>query len=196
MAEQPKARPTAVSTDNREKPSSPTRRRWLQAGLSAPPVLMTVISRPVLAAQCVPPSAYVSLGASAPGMYAACAGNGPQFWSNPNTVWPSPYRRETHFNRIFAPPAVSSPSPHGPTLLAVLENSSGTYNDVARYVVAALLNSAGSPPLVPTSILGLPTIKHIWTESVGGVGSFTPSRGASWSPAEIVDYLKSTMTPP
>ena len=194
MVEQPKPQHTATPNDSDEKPSSLTRRRWLQAGLSASPVLMTVISRPVLAAQCVPPSAYVSLGASAPGMYAACGGNGPQTWIDPNTVWPLPYIRETSlFNPVFAPPGFSLPSPDGPTLLAVLQDS--TYNDVAKYVVAALLNSADpSSPLVPTSILSLAAIKHIWTESVGGVGSFTPSPGASWGPAEIVDYLKSTMT--
>ena len=111
---------------------------------------------------------------------------------DPNNPWPQPYTRETSlFNPVFTSPTLS-PSPDGPTLLLVLQDSA--YNEVAKYVVAALLNSAGPSPLVPTSILSLATIQQIWTESTGGVGSFSPSPGASWGAAEIVEYLKSTMT--
>ena len=190
MVEQPKTPPNEAPNDSAVKPLNPTRRRWLQAGLSASPVLMTVISRPVLAAQCVAPSAFVSLGASGV-MYAVCDGKGPTAWSDAAS-WPSPYCPGTAssncgdaslFNPIFDPDLDGNP-----TLLAVLTGP----NEVAKYVVAALLNSSGPSPLVPANVLGAPTIMHIWSE-FATMGHFTPSPGASWSAAEIVDYLKSTM---
>lgn len=174
------------------KPSNPTRRRWLQAGLSAPPVVMTVVSRPVLGATqfCVPPSAYVSLPTSTPGMYGDCSGKGPEGWVSTDP-WPSPYCRgpgqcgaggASRFNDYFNPDLQGNP-----TMLAVLEDG----NDVAKYVVAAELNRVGG--LVPEAVLSAGAIQHIWSEFATS-GVFRPTSGATWSAAEIVDYLRSTMT--
>ena len=218
MAKHAKTLPHEAAHDDSAKPPSADRRRWLKAGLSAPPILMTVASRPVLAKACVPPSAYVSLGASAPGMYEECLGFGPQAWLKENQ-WPGTYNRgSTRFNECFQshiqvdvayngngsvftsnPFAEISASNNGPKLSEILgyEPIAGValtddQRNVARYVTAALLNYASTK--VPGSVLGAMTIQHIWTE-FGQTGSFVPTRGASpWSAAEIVDYLKSTMT--
>ena len=188
--------PGSAPGEYRAGATNPARRRWLRAGLAAPPVLMTVASRPVLGATafCVPPSAYVSLPTSTPGMYDTCNGQGPTGWIGTNP-WPSPYCREgtqggcgpggpSKFNDFFNPDLGQGA---GPSLLTVLSGG----NEVAKYVVAALLNYAAG--LVPSTVLPESTIKHIWTE-FAATASFSPMPSASWNQLEIVDYLKSTMT--
>jgi hypothetical protein len=207
MVEKPKTLPAASPQDSGERPLSATRRRWLQAGLSAPPVMMTLLSRPVLAAQqCVAPSAFVSLGASGPGTQGQCTGNGPLYWQtnlgswtatgycpgSPGCTPATPFYREGGNGGVFYKP---SPATYfnGQSLLDVLKNSqTGGAYDVGRYLVAALLNSAAS--YVPASVLPKAAILDMWREyAMTGYGHFTPSAGAQWSGAEIVDYLKSTM---
>jgi hypothetical protein len=190
MAKQAKTPPHEAAHDHSAKPPSADRRRWLKAGLSTPPVLMTVASRPVLASTCVPPSAYVSLGASAPGMYADCTGYGPDTWLG-NSSWPNPYSPDSRFNTYFEPDLHGNPKFSDVLGYDNIANVSDTVHTVARYVTAALLNNASNK--VPETVLRTMTIQHIWTE-FARTGSFAPTRGASWSAAEIVDYLKSTMT--
>src|SRR5215468_4452485 len=83
------------------EPVAPVRRRLLSGGLAAGPVLMTLVSRPVLGAvQCVTPSAFVSGNASVAGVAQVCLGYGPDYWAeNPN--WPQPYTPDTPFNDVF-----------------------------------------------------------------------------------------------
>jgi len=190
MAKHAKTPPREAAHDDSAKPRSADRRRWLKAGLSTPPVLMTVASRPVLASTCVPPSAYVSLGASAPGTHADCTGYGPDTWVG-NSSWPSPYSLDSRFNTYFEPNLHGNPKFSDVLGYDNIANVSDTVHTVARYVTAALLNNASSK--VPESVLRAMTIQHIWTE-FAQTGSFAPTSGASWSAAEIVDYLKSTMT--
>ena len=183
--------------DDAAKPPSADRRRWLKAGLSTPPVLMTVASRPVLAQTCVPPSAHMSLGASAPGMDQECSGFGPDTWAGSRS-WPGNFTPDSRFNKHFSPPLIGDP-----TFSQVLDSEttigtpeaeafvSRTLHEVARYVTAALLNHASGK--VPETVLRPMTIQYIWNEFTEQQ-SFVPTRGVSWSAAEIVDYLKSTMT--
>ena len=79
------------------EPVAPVRRRLLSGGLAAGPVLMTLVSRPVLGTvQCVTPSAFVSGNASAALGAPVCVGLGPDQWvDNPN--WPPPYTPDTPF---------------------------------------------------------------------------------------------------
>src|ERR1700680_4906585 len=75
-----------------------TRRRFLQGGLAAAPVLMTLVSRPVLAQHCTTPSGYVSLNASTAGRGVACTGYQPEHWlSNPDQWKSTHYHTKTHF---------------------------------------------------------------------------------------------------
>jgi len=161
------------------------RRRLLQGALAGAPVLMTLVSRPVLAQQCQTPSGFVSANASHPGA-AVCSGNGPTYWYQNQAAWPLPYKTNDNFKKYFTPD-LTLPGNNNPKLVDVV-NPSQTTNDVARYVVAALLN-AGPPSLTP--VLSANAVKNIWTE-FGTAGSFSPSSGVHWNASDIVDYLQST----
>jgi len=169
---------------------SASRRRLLQGGLAAAPVLMTLVSRPVLAGQCTTPSGFVSLNASTAGRGVNCSGHTPSYWVSNTSSWPAGYKANephaTRFNDIFSPPLSGNP-----TLLTVLgfPNTGSQTNDVARNVAATLLN-LGPPSLVP--VLSIPALKDIWSE-FGNTGSFSPSSGAHWNASEIIAYLSTTM---
>jgi hypothetical protein len=78
-----------------ESPSrSNVRRRLLQAGLSTGPVLMTVVSRPVLGSTlCLAPSASLSPAMPTSGTHTQqiCTGLTPEQWKAIPDQWPSPY---------------------------------------------------------------------------------------------------------
>jgi hypothetical protein len=169
----------------------------LQGGLAAAPVLMTLVSRPVLAQQCTTPSGYVSANASTAGRGVACTGYTPGYWKQPQhfAEWKPPYypttvsgyggHKATLFDSVF--------SPHYPhkTLLDVLEPQvvgAGSPNDVARHIVAALLNVAAGR----TQVLTVTVVRDMWAEYIT-TGSFSPSSGVHWNHDELVAYLLTTM---
>ena len=174
-----------------------SRRRLLQGALASAPVLMTLISRPVLAQQCTTPSGYVSANASTAGRGVACTGRTPGYWKQPQHFndWPPPYyptavagqggHKATLFDSVFAP--------HYPkkTLLEVLDPQvvgGGPPNDVARHLVAAMLNvAAGWAP-----VLTVPVVKAMWSEYIT-TGTFSPSSGAQWNHDALMDYVLTTM---
>src|SRR6266705_5594656 len=121
------------------------RRRLLRGGLAAAPVLLTLVSRPVLAQQCTTPSGYVSLNASTAGRGVACSGHLPSYWANPLNFgqWPSGYKPTNPQATLFGPPqGVFGNSPYNgnPTLLDVLNAAATPHNattdKVAMYVSA------------------------------------------------------------
>lgn len=160
-----------------------TRRRFLQGGLAATPVLLTLVSRPVLAQQCTTPSGYVSLNASTAGRGVSCTGHTPDQWQNTSANgWPT--SPDTLFNDVFAHNSTHYP---GLTLRGVLGLGGGSPDDVARYVVAALLNvQAGLVPVLTPTI-----VKDMWSEYLA-TGSFSPQSGASWNHDELIGYLRIT----
>ena len=164
------------------------RRRWLQAGISTAPVVMTVASRPVLAAiECRTPSGFVS-GFASGAPAGQCGGGNPTYWVT-HRPWPSPYNpgpgggTPSFFNPIFEPDL----TPGNPKLLDVL----GMTGTLQSYIVAALLNNAQL--LVPESILPKATIMAMWTQvAAGGFGLGIPGSGL-WNGAQVIAYLQSTM---
>ena len=176
---------------------SANRRRLLQGGLAAAPVLMTLVSRPVLAQRAVSPSAFASGNAS----LAATANQGvpttgrtPGYWKNEQhfSSWVAPFYPTTvsgtggHTATLFD--AVFTPRFPGKTLRDVLSTGGGPPDDVARHIVAALLNAAANFTSVPS----IQTVKGIWSEYVNK-GYFEPTAGVKWYHTEIVTYLLSTM---
>ena len=159
------------------------RRRLLQAGISAVPVVMTVASRPVLAqtGNCQSPSGFVSGNASHPGAV-TCSGRTPTYWMN-HTSWPSGSPTldyaTTKVKAVFG-------GSDNHTLLSVL---GGGNSDPKALIVAAYLNVRSSPPLIPATILTLVQVQHIWTEFLA-TGGYSPRTGVHWSAAELVDYLQ------
>src|SRR5688572_23119196 len=106
------------------------RRRLLQGGLSAAPLLMTVVSRPALGggsngSRCYSPSGFVSMPTSEHGQPQFCTGRTPGFWkqSQKFNEWPYPYlpvakngKPATKFSDVFTPVGPYA----GKTLLEVL----------------------------------------------------------------------------
>jgi hypothetical protein len=79
------------------------RRRVLMGGLASAPVLMTLVSRPVLGqAVCVTPSAFISGNASVVGAAVVCEGHTPDYWVDAPS-WPDPFTPDTPFNDVFGP---------------------------------------------------------------------------------------------
>lgn len=165
-----------------------SRRRLLQGALAGAPVLMTLVSRPVLAQQCTTPSGFVSANASTAGRGVNCTGHTPAYWANSLNFsdWPAGFNpMGTLFNDQFNPDLSGNP-----LLLTVLQfPDTGTApNDVARNVAAALLNAAKGL----TPVLSISAVKDIWSE-FGTTTHFSPSSGASWNASEIIEYLLTTM---
>ena len=160
-----------------------TRRRFLQGGLAAAPVLMTLVSRPVLAQQCTTPSGYVSLNASTAGRGVACSGRQPDYWLGNTSAWTStPFNTNTAFDKVFAPHYP------GQTLLDVLNlPATPPYDDIAHHVIAALLNVQANM----TPVLTFTVVKDMWAEYLAK-GTFSPSSGATWNRDELIDYLRIT----
>jgi len=191
------------------------RRRILRAGLGAAPVLLTMVSRPVLAGQwrvvgggggggngqCFTPSGFVSMPTSQPGRPYYCSGRTPGYWKQSQhfSDWSIPFYPTTvsgpggHSATLFKD--WFTPSPYAPniTFLQVLGLQGGPPDDVARHIVASVLNVARG--WVP--VLTIQVLKGIWTEYMntggGTTGYFQPTAGVKWYHDDIVNYLKSTM---
>lgn len=98
---EPSPRSSPAPTSSTERVAG--RRRFLQGGLATGPVLMTLVSRPVLGAvQCVTPSAFVSANASVAGVGVVCEGHTPNYWADAPS-WPPPFTPDTPFNDVFGP---------------------------------------------------------------------------------------------
>jgi hypothetical protein len=161
---------------------------------------MTVASRPVLASTvppgfCQSPSGFVS-GNASQSTGSACGGRTPGYWKNvAQHPWPEPYTPDDSFCTTFAPTACVYPDK---SLYEVLDLGGGdpTGNNVARHIVAALLNASTTPPLVP--VLNADAVKEIWAQYIatggGASGFYSPDSGITkWYAAQIVTYLTSTM---
>lgn len=186
--------PNEPSTDSRSPAGVPKvgRRRLLQGGLAAAPVLMTLVSRPVLGQQAVTPSAFCSGNTSGALVSATSFGRSAGFWKQPHNfgVWPAPYHPTTlsgpggHKATLFD--SVFTPHYSGQTLLDVLGTGGGAPDHVARQTIAALLNiAAGWTPVVTAAI-----VKGIWNEYITK-GYFEPTAGVHWDHTQIVTYLTS-----
>lgn len=164
-----------------------SRRRLIRAGLVSAPVLMTLVSRPVHAADCKSASATVSANAS--GKPLVCGGDGPVTWLAAPT-WPVP--KLTALLSTYLPDApLPTGLPPNPTLLQVLQSTGTSATDVlARNIVAALLNvlSGKNPSQVVTQSM-LNTI-------IGAGGNFNPSPGVPWNTAQTNAWLVTLFVTP
>jgi hypothetical protein len=86
-----------------------------------------------------------------------------------------------------------SPYPRLTTLLDVLNKEDGPNDEVARHIVASLLNVAkGWVPVL--TIVGVQGIWRRYMHTGGGAtGYFEHTPGVKWFSSDIVVYLKSTM---
>jgi len=147
---------------------------------------MTVMSGSALAdPQCKSPSAFGSLNPSPHGIVSTCNGLSHGYWKG-HSDWPAPFSQGQLFNSVFT--AGGYP---GLTLDDVLGLGGGApYNDIARDIVGALLNTAAG--LNPPSVMTIALIKDIWNQ-YRGTGHYV-SGGIDWGHDNIASWLQSTYT--
>jgi hypothetical protein len=174
---------------------SPGRRRLLQAGVSAAPIVMTVASRPVLAVGCDSPSGFTSLSQSHPGP-GTCTGKGPISWTSHKANWPPPYNSgpdaDPKFKVLFGSAVTGVPSfdPNKKLSDVMAHDTTGPWG-LAQYIIAAYFN-AFSGAYGTSTLLSTATVINIWSD-YSKTGTYSPRAGATWSNLEIVAYLRSTM---
>jgi hypothetical protein len=189
-------------------PLSSTRRRLLQGGLAAAPVLMTVASRPVFGQECQSPSAAMSMPSSHVHAPVPCSGLTPDQWKAIPEQWPSPYLGQTptttsmnsQFAALYAaqqPTLYHCPTTGlgghvfgGKTMINVCGMTEGGRNvdTLGRYIVAALLNARSGR----TPVLDEGGVRNMWNDMVNR-GYYEPTAGVRWTASDIVAYLKTTM---
>ncbi len=191
------------------------RRRFLQGSLGAAPVVMTLVSRPVLGAdQCFTTSASLSMPSSHQHTPVQCSGGSPTFWSQPQNFdqWPAPYSAtnrggpngqggsngpintagagSTHGHGLTTEAtlfaAAFQPSPYPPGITFLTVLQSTGTDGVAAHLAAAKLNVAKGW----TPVLDDARIQMIWLEYTTQ-GYYAPTAGVKWFAPEIVAYLES-----
>jgi hypothetical protein len=183
-------------------PPEAGRRRLLQGGLAAGPVMLTLFSRPALGAfACQTPSGFVSGNVSQHGNVTFCSGRTPGYWKQCQSFafWPAPYFPTTisgsggHVATLFhsATTGFNGTQFGSMTMLAVLGTggNAGGYTALGRQITAALLNAAAGL----TPVLSVTAVRAIWNEFVSK-GYFEPTAGIQWDAAQIITYLNSTMS--
>lgn len=182
------------------EPQSADRRRLLRGSLAAAPVLMTVISRPVLGQTvCLSPSASTSIQPSGTQTGAACSGLTPEQWKAKASRWPAPYYATTsqslggHQATCYHCPTTGlGGHVYGEmTMMQVIDFTQGGRDMTAlgRYIVAALLNArAGRTP-----VLNETGVRNMWNDLINR-GYYEPTAGIRWTSTQIVAYLQTTMT--
>jgi len=197
MTDSPRNPGKAGEPPNTRAVPSPGRRRLLQAGIASAPVVMTVASRPVLAAGCDSPSGFTSLSQSHPGP-GTCTGKGPISWTSNKDNWPPPYNSgpdaDPKFSVLFGSAVTGVPSFNPDKKLSyVMAQPTTAPWGLAQYIIAAYFNAL-SGAYGTSTLLSTTTVINIWSDySKSGDGTYSPRAGATWSYLEIVAYLKSTM---
>jgi hypothetical protein len=144
---------------------------------------MTVVSRPVLAGtggNCQSPSGFTSGNASNLGS-AVCTGRTPASWVT-QTPWPTG-------TPTLNPSTTTVKDVFGGLDTTLLKTVLGGGNaDAKALIAAAYLNVRDFR--IPTTVLTLQQVQHMWTEFILTKG-YSPSTGtAHWTAAELIDYLQ------
>lgn len=133
---------TPVRIDSSD-PGATDRRSFIKAALATAPVILTVTSKPVWAAQSCTASGQMSGNLS--GQQVTCDGFSPGYWSNHN--WPAGVQKSELYSDHFDYPTHDNAGNDFDqyTLWQVLDqlpgDNNGGSNAEARHAVAALLNS-------------------------------------------------------
>jgi hypothetical protein len=169
------------------------RRRLLRGSVAAAPVVLSVVSTPVMATtgtgSCTSASAFASINTSRAGAISTtCGGQPPSYWVScagtkskgyADTAWPTGYKPTdffvTHFTTAF------SGCTSATTLLDVLNlpDTSGIKCS-AKLTVAALL-SAGKGAPYATTVMDPARCKTLWKQ-YAPTASYSPTAGVMWYP--------------
>ena len=189
----PHAQPVNLSVPS--QPSAGASRRQLLKGAgAASPVVLTMVSAPVRAADlCLNPSGFISqntFNSRHPGgMPHPCTTNGPSYFNSlDGSSWPSGVVKATAtFNAIFPLPAISG----NPKLTDVLTGS----DSFAKYCVAAYLNTKYSTPPPGFPMTNAQALA-MWP-TIRGAPPTTPFPPTSlgWDETKTLAWLASVMSP-
>lgn len=181
-------------------------RRRLIKGAAVAPILMTVVSRPVLGAQCTP-SAWVSGNLSDHGHERdTCGGRSPGYWQTnrhnrwaPTGYYPGtkvdesnegfgtdPYKDDgTKFHAVFAGTHYGNK-----TLMQVLwlEGHQDQYQ-LGAHIAAALLNAAS----IPDYGMSVDDVKEMYKQ-LELTGYYQPSAGDPMTPEAVVLFIQNTFS--
>lgn len=173
---------------------------------------------------CQSPSGFQSGNVSTHGDLPLCSGLTPGYWQAPNKQWPSPcmqgtcsnkknlssnnpvdWTGGTAFSSIFncgsygtiyksaCLPVKNSPcKPTSPLsfMQILLLNGKDDRYQLGAHIVAAFLNASAG---LTRGVLTEQAVKDMFNEWAAK-GYYEPSAGVQWSGADIVTYLKTTMT--
>lgn len=170
------------STDAMDSENASPRRKLIKAGLA--PVVLTLVSRPVLAWHCKSPSAYGSANLSNH-THAEWGDEGTQtisYWQT--NSWPSQYPKSTTtMGTIFGT---------GSSTLAKDRLLSSNF-ELEKYLIAAALNiqqqaNTRGGLTKGDKCLSLQDIREMYLVVTGG--TYHPSAGIDWDATKIIKYLQ------
>ncbi|BAN36154.1 hypothetical protein SCD_n02346 [Sulfuricella denitrificans skB26] len=188
-----------------------SRRRFGKSGLAAGGVIITLASRPVLGAwACQSPSGFQSGNVSSHGQPTTCMGRTPGYWGNKPEEWPLPYKAGTCVGDANYCNHPENWTTTNATLFRNKFNCSGGGSIYYNYTMFKViwLGGGGDPDQLGAHIVSaLLNAKMGWTSPVlteqavkdmfndwASKGYYEPSAGIKWYGADIVTYLKTTMT--
>lgn len=204
------------STSVEVSPASPVagRRRFLKAGVSATPALVTLAAQPALGASCFTPSRSLSTNTSIDtrGYDGVCNGTSPGKYMT-GKGWPALVRKSTKFHDVFFGTRfmvqykndLGVIKTRSLTLLEVLNLNPNKLPDgviapvnddpsqLAFHIIAAYLNVKNLS--IPPAVLDVEKIQTIWKEW-DLRKYFEPTAGVQWNAGAIVDYLKNSRIAP
>lgn len=213
------------SPDTQDTPPLPTHdeaidqsRRKLTGAALGVSAIFTLASRPVLAGQCMSPSAAVSGNLSQHGTPPTCLGRTPGYWKNVTQhPWPAGYSAGScshQCNKVWkwSGGTLFHPLFSGSLFKADLDNNNSTPktslslmqvlmlangdnpwgltdpDNLGAHIVAALLNAKAGW----SPVLPETAVINMWNEWASK-GYFEPTANVQWNSAQIVTYLKTTM---
>jgi hypothetical protein len=170
-------------------PAGASRRRFATAGASG--VLLTLVSQPGMAtAICTTPSGSLSGGLkSQHGPAPVCEGLSPGYWKNHQEALQSlNVAPVVLYGSVFACGSARQDYALCP-LYTMLEHQSFDEANLGMHLVATYLNIKSGK----IGFLSLQGLRAIWNEW-SSTGFYTPTAGVKWNAADIVIYLKGTMS--
>ena len=190
-----------------ENPSSPkpeapavtnSRRRLLRVGAGSAPILLTLLSRPVLGVECSTASAVGStLHSSHSPQISSCSGMSVSAWTSASYLARSVQENDQERDNGW------DATPFHCTTTGSQRNGLLRQGDARRHeprrrrghqVRRSLLRCrAAERRSNRTPVLTEATVRNIWNAYVSAKGYYEPTAGVHWGATQIVAYIKSTM---
>jgi len=181
--------------DTQLSPKGAARRRFTRAG-AATGVMLTLHSHSAMAtgtaAVCTTASGFMSgaLRSTHSTQAVTCSGVSPGYWKNCSaSVWPRPTNKNNDYFTKYFPSTLTGYSTVKAATILDPQQFDNNNAGLGRHLMAAYLNTLKGW----TSFQSTTALQKIWTEWRDH-GYYTPIAGVKWYAADIVNYLKQTMT--